>query len=272
MNDDNGSAGGGQPGAGGAGGDGGQPWYASIQNEELRGYAQTKGFKDPAAVLESYRNFEKLQGVPQDRLLRLPDKADDPAWDGIYSRLGRPEKPEGYEFQFEGDAAFANRMAAAMHKAGISKAGAQALNAEWNAYVKEIIEADTRDKQQKDAADLQALNAEWGAKYKENEELARRAGREFGLSEDDFAAVAGSLGSSKALKLFQAIGAKMAEPASFDPAGAGGKGGFGLTAEQAKARIDTLKGDRDWVTKYLNGDATAKDEMSRLQQIAAGQA
>jgi len=68
MADEIGSAGGGQPGAGGAGGE----WYAGIADEGLRGYVQTKGFKDPGALAESYRNLEKLQGVPQERLLKLP--------------------------------------------------------------------------------------------------------------------------------------------------------------------------------------------------------
>ena len=68
-------------------------WTAGLP-EEMKGYVQNKGFKDPSAVVESYRNFEKLMGVPQDRMIKLPEKAEDKAaWDSIYNRLGRPEKP-----------------------------------------------------------------------------------------------------------------------------------------------------------------------------------
>lgn len=246
-------------------------WYAGISDEGLRGYVQTKGFKDVPALADAYRNLEKLQGVPQDRLLKLPDKPDAPEWDGVYSRLGRPEKPEGYELKFDGDPAFATRMAAAMHKAGVPKSAAGALNAEWNAYVSELIEADTREKQQKDATEMAALRGEWGNDYAKHEELARRAGREFGLAEADFQAISSALGSSKTLKLFQSIGSKMAEPGPFDPSGQSRSSSFGLTPEAAKAQINVLMSDKDWTAKYLGGDKAAANEMTRLQQIAAGQ-
>lgn len=255
-----------EPGSGGAG----QPgdWIGGIADEGLRGYVQQKGFKDPSALAESYRNFEKLQGVPQDRLLRLPEKADDPAWDGIHARLGRPEKPELYELK--GDEALVKRMGPAMHKAGVTKAGAQMLNAEWDAYANELIAADTEERKQRDAAELTTLQAKWGGDYVKNEELARRAGREFGLSADEFNSIAGAMGTGKTLELFQKIGAKLGEAGPFDPNGSGGNGGFGMTKEAAGARITALKGDKEWIASYLGGDVAKRAEMDRLHAIAGG--
>ncbi|MBP6748420.1 MAG: hypothetical protein KA144_02170 [Xanthomonadaceae bacterium] len=277
MNDVNGSAVGGQPGAAagagqGAGGatGGDQPWFSGIQDEGLRGYVQTKGFKDPAALADSYRNLEKLQGVPQDRLLKLPERSDDPAWGDVHKRLGRPDDAKGYELQFEGDPAFAERFGGAFHKAGLSKDQAKALNAEWNGYVSEMIEADKRDRETRDATEMQELKTKWGGTYEENVEAGRRAGREFGLSEDEFQQISGSLGSGKTLELFQRIGAKLGEAKPFDPSGSGGGSGFGMTPEAARARIQTLAGDKDWTAKYLSGGAAEADEMSRLQVIANG--
>lgn len=261
----NGSAAAGNP-APAAGGE----WYAGIADEGLRGYVQQKGFKDAGALAESYRNFEKLQGVPQDRLLKLPDKPDDPAWDGIYSRLGRPEKPEGYELKFDGDDALAKRMSAAMHKAGIPKGAAAALNEEWNGYVTELIQQNEKAQQERDAAELSTLRGKWGADYDKHVEQGRRAGREFGLSEQEFQSISASLGSGKTLELFQKIGAKLGEAAPFNPNGSGGGSGFGMTPEAAKARIQSLSGDKDWIGKYLAGGAAEKEEMTRLQQIATG--
>lgn len=269
MSTDNGS-GNGQPGAGGAGDGGAGEWYAGISDEGLRGYVQTKGFKDPAALAGAYQNLEKLVGVPQDRLLKLPDKPDAPEWDSIYNRLGRPDKPEGYELKFDGDDALAKRMSAAMHKAGIPKGAAAALNEEWNGYVTELIQQNETAQKERDAAELTALKGKWGAKYDENVELGRRAGREFGLSEQEFQSISASLGSGKTLELFQRIGSKLGEAAPFNPAGGGGSSGFGMTPEGAKARIQALTQDQGWTAKYLNGDVAAKDEMARLQQIAAG--
>jgi hypothetical protein len=274
MNDNNGSANAGNPapgaGEGGAGASD-QPWYSGIQDEGLRGYAQTKGFKDPAAVLESYRNFEKLQGVPQDRLLKLPEKDDDPAWGDIYGKLGRPSDPTGYQLQFEGDSALADRFAKTFHEAGISKSQAARLNTEWNAYVQELIEGDERERAQRSGAELAELRGKWGAKFDENAEMGRRAARQFGVAEDDFKQIEAALGPKKSLELFHRIGAGLGEAKSFNPEQGGGSSGFGMTAEAARARISSLTGDKDWTTKYLSGDRSAIDEMTRLQRIAAGE-
>lgn len=271
MTENNGSATGGQPGAAGAGGTGGGEWYAGISDEGLRGYVQTKGFKDPGALAESYRNLEKLQGVPQERLLRLPDKSDAPEWGDVWAKLGRPEDPKGYELKHDGDPAFADRMAAKMHQLGIPKSAAQGLNAEWNAYVAEIIEADTNAKKAADVADMDKLKGEWGQTFDANVEAGRRAGREFGLNEEQFAQISGALGSAQTLKLFQAIGSKLGEAKGFDPAGGGqGSSGFSQSPEQARARIGELQRDKDWVQRYLNGGSAEKDEMQRLQRTAAG--
>ena len=274
MNDNNGSANAGNPapgaGEGGAGASD-QPWYTGIQDEGLRGYAQTKGFKDPAAVLESYRNFEKLQGVPQDRLLRLPEKDDDPAWGDIWGKLGRPAEPKEYQLQFEGDSAFADRFAEVFHKSNVTKSQARAINEAWNGYVQEMIDADTREREQRAAVEIGELRTAWGGKYDENTEMARRAARQFGVAEDDFKQIEAALGPKKSLEMFHRIGAGLGEAKSFNPEQGGGSPAFGMTAEAARARISSLTGDKDWTTKYLSGDRSAIDEMTRLQRIAAGE-
>jgi hypothetical protein len=275
MIENNGSAPAGNPapGAGGESGTGDQPWYGTIADDGLRGYAQTKGFKDPAAVLESYRNFEKLQGVPQDRLLKLPEKDDDPAWGDIYGKLGRPSDPTGYQLQFEGDSALADRFAKTFHEAGISKSQAARLNTEWNAYVQELIEGDERERAQRSGAELAELRGKWGAKFDENAELGRRAAREFGVAEDDFKQLEAALGTAKSLELFQRIGSRLGEAKSFDAgAGGGASNGFSMTPEQARARMEELRRDADWTAAYLNGDAAKKAEADRLHRIMAGEA
>lgn len=246
-------------------------WYAGFQNADLRGYVETKGFQNPEALADSYRNLEKLRGVPADRLLSLPEKPDAPEWDAIWNRLGRPEKPDGYALQVPDgqDRGFADRMATAMHKLGITKAAAAGLNAEWNAFIADELAAAERDQQQADAADLTSLRTKWGAQYDAHVELGRRAGREFGLSEEDFTAVSRALGSGKTLELFQRIGAKLGEPGRFDADG-GSSPGFGLTPDGARARLKALQSDKDWAAKYMNGDVAARQEAERLAKIASG--
>lgn len=277
MSDNNGSGalpGNPAPGAGEGGGTGGT-WFDSIPDAELKGFAQTKGWKDPASVVDGYRNLEKLVGVPKERLLKLPEKADDPAWSDVYAKLGRPEKPEAYEIPVPegyGDPAFAKGIAEVAHKHGLPKGAVQALAEYNNQYIAKLIEADTKERETKSAAELQQLKGEWGSRFDESAELARRASREFGVSEDQAKAIEGAIGTAGMLKLFNSIGAKLGEPKGFDPgSGEGGGGsGFGMTPEAARSQIKTLQGDKDWVAKYLNGDATARSTMDRLSRIASG--
>jgi hypothetical protein len=202
MTTDNGSAGAGNPapGAGDNGGTGGS-WFDSIPDAELKGFAQTKGWKDPASVVDGYRNLERLIGAPKERVLKLPEKPDDPGWNDVYARLGRPEKPEAYELPVpdgHGDPDFAKGIAEVMHKHGVPKGAAQALAQFNNDYVGKLVEAHERQLAEKSAAELSQLKSEWGAKYDENAELSKRAAREFGVSEDQADEIAGWLDELKA--------------------------------------------------------------------------
>lgn len=274
MSDNNGSANAGNPapGAGDGGGTGGA-WFDSIPDAELKGFAQTKGWKDPASVVDGYRNLERLIGAPKERVLKLPEKPDDPGWNDVYARLGRPDKPEAYELpvpEGHGDPEFAKGIAEVMHKHGVPKGAAQALAQFNNDYVSKLVESHQREQEQKSAADLSQLKTEWGAKFDENAELSKRAAREFGVSEDQAKAIEGALGTAGMLKLFNSIGSKLAEPKAFEAGGGDGGSGFGLTPEAARSRIGQLRNDRDWAAKYLAGDVNARQEMERLSRIAAG--
>ena len=63
---------------------------------------QWKGVPD---VLTSYRNLEKLIGVPPERVIKLPgDKDPVESWNSVYDRLGRPKAAADYKIPLpEGD-------------------------------------------------------------------------------------------------------------------------------------------------------------------------
>jgi hypothetical protein len=259
MTDLNGSAAAGNPADAGN-------WIETIPDAELRGFVQTKGWKDPGAMADGYRNLEKLMGAPKERLLRLPEKEDAPEWSDIWGRLGRPEKPEDYGLSFEGDAAFAERFSGVMHKAGIPKSAAQLLNQEWNAYVQEMIDGEDREWQAREKKEMEDLRGRWGADFDKHAEFGRRAGLEFGLSEEQFAAVSRSLGPGKTLELFHTIGQKLGEARPFE---GDGRSQIQLTREQALHQIQTLKSDPDFVSRYLQGGQAEKDKLEALAKIAS---
>jgi len=52
--------------------------------------------------------------------------------------------------------------------------------------------------------------------------------------------------------------------------GSNKKDGFVMTADAARTKRDQLTGDRDFMAKFLNGDAAAKEQIERLNHIIAG--
>ena len=256
--------------AGGGGAGGAAPdWREGIEGD-LRGYVDNKGWENPAALAESYRNLEKLQGVPADRLLKLPDAdAESGEWGEGYSRLGRPENPDGYNIEVpEGaDSAFADRMKQMFHDAQLPKSMAENLTKSWNKYTAEREENQQKEYADKVKADEKALRAEWGAAYDQNVAKARLAARELGMTDDQAAAMEESLGFKETLKFLGNIGSKFGEDAFVS----GDNNSFGdgaLTPEQAKNEIAELRRDPEFVKKYLGGDRDARREMERLHEMA----
>jgi hypothetical protein len=74
------------------------------------------------------------------------------------------------------------------------------------------------------------------------------------------------------MKFLSNIGAKLGTDDGF--VGGDGKPGFGgvMTKDQAVARKAELNADKTWIGKFAAGDAQARREMERLNQIIAGSA
>lgn len=254
-----------------------QKWYSGIDNADLRGYAELKQWKDAGSVVESYKQLEKLTGLPPERLLRLPDKADSPEWQGIKEKLGfaAPEKPSDYGLPVpEGaDPAFAGTAAAAMHSLGLTKAQGVGLAEFMNKAVSDSQNAEALAAQQNSEIEMQSLRKEWGGQFDASTELAKRAVREFGaiagVDASSLSAMEGAMGTANFMKMWAAIGSKSGE-AAFVDGGDAGSGRFGLSPEAAKARIAQLSQDQDWFKRWSAGDVRAQDEWGRLNRIAAG--
>lgn len=260
------------PAAGGATTGAQANWYDSFQNAELKGYIANKQFKSPEVLAEAYKNFEGLRGVSQDRILTLPEKADAPEWAGIYNRLGRPEKADGYKIPVpEGDKGeFAKQAAIWFHEAGLTQRQAEMVAKKWNEHAAASQKVDTDAIAQKHAEEVATLQREWGAAHKQNVELGQLAARKFGFTEEKMAAIEKILGYSGTMKMFHEIGAGLGEHAFQGSGQGGGAGGFkGIpTPDQAKAKIAELRADNDFVSRYVAGDHLAREEMERLHKQA----
>ncbi len=271
MSEDTGSVDTGNPTAdAGAGAAGPADWTAALP-ESARGFVQTKGWKQPADLLGSYQNLEKLLGADKaGRGVVLPkEDAASEDWAAFYNRLGRPETADGYKLPVpDGDAGtFAKDAAQWFHEAGLTAKQAEALAGKWSEYTGKMTQDSDAAYEQQAALDVTDLKKSWGKEYDAQTELARRAIRESGLSQDEAQAIERALGLGKAVRVFAALGKQFAEAPMKGGEGAG-RGSFGQTPEAARARISSLKADKAWTQRYLSGDADARSEFERLHRIA----
>lgn len=235
-------------------------------NDDIKGYVEAKGFKDPGAVVESYRNLEKLRGVPEDRLLKLPEKMDGADLSPIYDKLGRPESAEKYtrvlgeDFN---DAAFQG-IAKKAHELGLNDAqfkGLQEITGTMAQQVQEQLDATA-------AAEFD----DWKSKNDQGFKDAARVMSQVGVSEEQLEGILS--GNKAALYDFLAkFGAKTAESQVIQGEQPGGE--FGLSPAAARQKIAELMSDKSFMEAYtstnskVRGPAIARIET--LHKAAASQ-
>jgi hypothetical protein len=253
---------------------GGESWYSGFSTPELRGVVENNGWKSPEDAVRNYAELSKKLGVPKDRLLTLPERSDDAeGWNSIYSRLGRPEKAEDYGLEKlkNADPAYAGVIAKVMHEAGVSKAQATKIVEAHSKFLDDYLAKQEADRNTKIEADKVQLKGEWGDQYQSTIERGGMALKELWGDQADTITAAlqeklGYLGAAKAIAKL----ADKAGEATFRQSGAGtGSSGMGgMSPDGAKAEIERLKTDRDFVQAYINGDSVARERMTNLQKIA----
>lgn len=246
-------------------GDSTSSWTSGL-NEDLRGYVENKGFKDPAAVVDSYRNMEKLMGVPKDRLVKLPEDVYDPEqMTDVYNKLGRPEKPEDYQLEFTDEPEeFQQWSKELFHEAGLNSKQAQRIMDKMNEYSNQMRESSTKEMEARVAQEQKDLQRDWGKAFEQNTRIAKSAARELGIDEPTVNAITKSLGYKKTMELFHKIGESTMEAGFHDGNAPEGV----LTPDAAKNKIAMLRADKEFANRYVSGDIAARKEMERLHELA----
>lgn len=245
----------------------GTEWTSGL-SDDLKGFVQTKGFQAPKDVIESFRNLEKLMGVPQERIVKLPDNMDGPEARAIWERLGAPKDAKEYNLEVPpeiGDKALAEWAAGEFHKLGMPRKMAEGFIKAWNEKMvgthKANQEAHTLAIKQ--AGD--ALQKEWGAAFEQNKNIADAAARKLEMSKDEIAGLTAALGPEKTMKALYKLGLATGEHSFImgQPAATGV-----MTPEQARHRIKELTTDRDFVGRLTRGDAEAKRQWQTAHEMA----
>lgn len=249
-------------------------WDAVQLSPETKQLVADRKWENIDTALNSYRNLEKLTGVPADQIIKLPKDNDPKAWDAVYNRLGRPETADKYTIPVpEGDKGeFAGVAKTWFHEAGVSQSAATKLAERWNGYMAEQakqMEAVQTEKNQASVADLKQT---WGAEYDKKAQVVDRAADSFGMNQDQLSALKQVLGPKGAMEFLYNIGSKVAteerQPVGMSQTGATAE----MTPEQAQAKIAELRHDKDFSALFTSQDVKqrieAREKIARLSQIA----
>jgi len=270
------------------GGAGGQPsapanannepaakWYGNIEDNDLKAYADNKGWGSAKDALEGYRNLEKLVGT--EKLPMPKDENDTEGWNKVFKQLGRPDNAAEYNLPVpEGaDSGFAKEASEKFHELGLSRKQATALTEWWNGTAAAEAQASQNRSELEVQKDMDYLQARWGESMPVYEESGRRALKNLkvdmqemtgvSLDDDDLPKIESAIGTRKMMALFAAAG-KPYQEARFHEGG--GSGQFSASQDGAKAEIQQLKNDKDFQRKLSTGDSEATAKWNKLHRQA----
>lgn len=252
-----------------------KPWHDGV-DPAVKGFWETKGLKLDSAkdfslkLTEMYQGAEKFIGVPPDQVVKLP-KADASPTDlrAFYERLGAPKEAKDYDLSAVKDTSVAEAMRNAAHASGLPKDAANAVAKAIATALDSKTTADNAVTTAKLQEQKDALTKNWGDKFAYNHLQAIEGARRLGIDPEGVKALESVIGYDKVMEVMRKIGVNTRED-TFVERGAGGAAGDVTTVEGARARKTELMADKDWVTKYNAGDAAAKREMTRLNQMITG--
>ncbi len=243
-------------------------WAASFQDAQLKTYVAEKNFSNPEMLAKSYYNLEKMRGVPEDRLIKLPEKMEGPEARAVWERLGAPKEAKGYELpkaEVGHDDAFADWAANTFHQNGVPKSMAQSIAQAWNDYNKSEFakqnEAQVNNLKQAD----ETLKKEWGQHYDSNINLAKQGVKILGLDAGTLDQLEALQGRAQLFKTLSKLGASVGESTFVS-----GQGGTPTpkSAADAQSEIKSLTHDKKFGKSLQKGDVEALKRWNELHQLA----
>lgn len=262
------SAGGGEGGA--------PPEWLGIFSDKAAGEGQTasrdwvkaKGFKDPDAMVSSYRELEN-QLRNGDKIV-LPKEGDSTeAIEAFHKAIGRPETADKYDLKLgdgeEVNEDLANVMREAAFKAGVPASMFAAMAEPFNAYMRGVIEQHEAAQVQQREAGVAEYRTEVGDKFNTHIAAGNKAMRLLELTGEDIAGIEQGLGTKKTLALFAKLGMGMGEDILLD---AGGRPKFSMSKEEAQAELDRVGKEPGYLDK-LKSDPNVKARREHLLSIVA---
>jgi hypothetical protein len=253
-------------------------WIEGVSDPDIRAYAETKGFHNTTVdnVVKSYQNLEKIMGADKaGRTVVLPGlDADEQSLGDFYTKLGRPEKADGYDLPVpEGsDGKMATWAKGVFHEAGLSDKQAKMVAEKWNEYVggaaSDSVEQNRAASQEAEST----LKKEWGAAFDQKVAGIDRAAKQLGMSDDQLTGLRNSMGPVAAMKFVDNLASKLGE-APMDNDNINPTGGM-RTPAAARVELSQLGLDKDFMVAWLDkghpAHRAAVEKKQNLSKMASG--
>lgn len=249
------------------------PDYSWAGDDAAKAIASKKGWATPADAIKSYGELEGLLGSEK---LPLPKTPEDKAgWDRVYTALGRPDTPDGYQMAIpegttDADKAFINGYAQKAHELGLSKTQAAELRRWVDTEGATINEAQTREIQQRTDQEIAAVKDNWGNNFNTNAEIARRGADALGFDKETIDALEENpkFGHKKLMDMLLKVGQAGGEGRGLHNPGGGGFNP--VTKESAQTRLNEIKASPQLRSEALKVGSEINKEVDRLDKIIAG--
>jgi hypothetical protein len=232
------------------------PLLSSV-SQDYAELVKAKGWKTADDVISSYSNMEKFAGKFSSRGVVIPDSDDAEEWGKVYQKLGRPEAPNGYEFNhidtkqlddkgkeiidFVRDTGF---------KHGLSKKQLEGFVSEYDAKMEALETAQVEEMQRNVDKQVGELKTKWGSAWDKNVALARAAGKKFGIEGDKLNALENTAGFAPMMEVLAEIGSYLGEDGFVQ--GSGGDATQVRTPKQALTELKEVQADPDYLDSKKN--------------------
>jgi hypothetical protein len=235
-----------------------------------RDWITAKGFKDADALIASYRSAERQ--LHESGKIKVPGEGASAAELKAFAlAIGTPEDAKGYVVAPPKDSdgkdiplntELIGRLAEAVHESG-APMPAKAFEVAVQAYAKmEMDAAADLDRDQMRKAD--AIAKGWGSGRADNMAALDRAVEALALTKKEVVTMRNVMGSERFIDRMLVLGHGLSESKLF---GGDSQVKFGISAEEATARMDALKKQPGFAAKAAIKGSAEQIEWDRLQTI-----
>jgi len=237
-------------------------------SEDATKFIQTKGFKDAESIVKSYQEAEKFIGMDKNHILKIPRATEGVEVDytEVYTKLGRPEKSDGYELP---DTELAKAAREKFFQLGLSAKQAKELAAWADSYADSNKPTEAELQAKADAGKAELTKA-WGKDFDLNVGIAKQAvadlAQELKLDANVIDILGDTIGLETATKIFYMLG---------KAAGAGDERNLKgyvnpdtkETPETANEKVNKMRLDPEFTKKIQ--DPEFHKEYNRLNAVIA---